>query len=206
MKTKFLYLLFILLCIIQCTKNPEKPPFHKVVFDPLLKDSFFLMDKWSYPSFAVKIGEGKFDFTDGVEDTSHQHHTADIVYVTDSLNDNENYWKALKERIGWSHIRYGKAYLVGETIILNFDEFNASASDNLTIKIKGGYFSTLYYGGTPVAGNKYYDFEEESIIIQKQALLVGDTLKGYLDFKAYKPQYLHLKGAFKVCVLKNGYY
>lgn len=201
MKKTFLYLLYTLFFIAQCTENSEKHPFNKVVYDPLLKDSFFLTDKWSYESYMAKSMDGTFDSSlPGLFDTSHQHHTANIIYAT---QEDESY---LKGKEDYDKIRYGKAYVVGESMLLLFEDDTPSSSNNLIIKIKGGYFFTTYKAGYPAVGNIYYDFEKESLILQKESTIIGDTLRGCLDFTSFKPYYRHLKGAFKVKVSKKDYY
>lgn len=200
-KPKFLFLFFLSLLILNCKEKPEKHPFNKVVYDPLLKDSFFLIDKWSYESYMLKGMDGTFASSlPGLFDTSHQHHTANIIYAT---QEDESY---LNGKEDYDKIRYGKAYLVGESILLLFEDETPSSSNNLIVKIKGGYFFTTYKAGYPAVGNIYYDFEKESLILQKETNIIGDTLRGYLDFTAFKPYYRHLKGAFKVKVSKKDYY
>jgi hypothetical protein len=185
----------LLISIISCQTNTEKQAINKVVYNASLKDTFFLMDMWSYPSFTVKDNKGKFDFTNGVEDTSHLKHTANIFYAFDSTYDNEAHFREVDE---WERIRYGEALLVGKSMLLKFNESTASSYDDLTIKIKEGQFSTIFEAGSPAGGNRYYDFEKETLTLQKESYSVGDTLRGYLDFKTTQPHYAHLKGAFKV--------
>ena len=139
--------------------------------------------------------DGTFDSSlPGLFDTSHQHHTANIIYAT---KEDESYLKDMEK---YNMVRYGKAYVVGESLLLIFEDDTPSSYDNLTIKIKEGYFSTTCKAGTPALGTRYYDFEKETLILQKETAFIGDTLRGYIDFTAFKPYYRHLKGAFKVKV------
>jgi hypothetical protein len=195
MNRKHLSTALLLITIISCQTNTEKQAINKVVYNASLKDTFFLMDMWSYPSFTVKDSEGKFDFTNGVEDTSHLKHTANIIYAFDSTSDNETDFRNTDV---WQRIHYGEALLVGKSMLLSFNELTASSYHDLTIKIKNRQFSTVYKAGSPAGGNRYYDFEKETLTLQKESYSVGDTLRGYLDFKTTNPHYAHLKGAFKV--------
>ena len=200
MNNKFLSVVFLFVIIISCNTKSQKQPINTVAYNSLLSDTFFLSESWSYPSFTTKDMNGEFGFSiQGDNDTSHLYHTANIIAISDSLNENEEYYKTISG--GYEQIRYGKAYIVGKTTLLKFEQYTPSSYDDLTIKIKDGYFFSIYERGFPATGNKYYDFDKESLVLQKEINVIGDTLRGYLDFVIYKPKYLHLKGAFKVRVV-----
>lgn len=169
----------------------------RVTYDISFQDSFFLKNEWSYPDFIVKIDSTHFEDTvDGEiskEDTAHLVHTANIHFAGDSvgetlINDNSQIEK----------IRYGKAKLVGHSIVLTFSESTPSSTDDLIVKIKNGYFFTIYSGGSPPFGIRDYDFEHQILVFQKKAYQKGDTIKGFLDFRVQRPHYAHLKGSFKL--------
>jgi hypothetical protein len=198
MKITFLLTICSFLFTINCQSNAYKQASDKVTYDPMLKDSFFLTNTWSYPSFTSKDDDGKFAFMTDDKDTTHFNHTAHIFTAFDSLNDND---EDLRERGEWENINFGKAYLVGNSILLKFESLTPSSYDDLTIKIKNGQFFSIYLSGSPPIGNRYYDFEKLSLTLQKETYTAGDTIKGYLDFFVEKPKYAHLKGAFKCPVL-----
>ena len=201
MPLKYLSIVCIWFTVSNCSPPTEQHSDNKVVYDGALTDTFFLSKSWSYNNFTEKREDGTFEFTmQHNTDTSHHFHTANLAYAVDSASDNAAYFQ---EQEVWDKVKYGKAYLVDKTLILEFDELTQIAYNNLKIKIKNGYFTSIYLSGSPAGGNRYYDFEESSLILQKETVTVGDTLRGYLDCKVRKPHYCHLKGAFKVKVLKN---
>ena len=202
MNLKYFPIVCIWFAVSHCTPPPpEKHSDNKVVYDAALTDTFFLKNGWSYPLFTDKDEKGQFFFASDTHDTTHLQHTANFVYAFDSAYDNAAYFQ--QKRV-WEKVRYGAAHLLGNTtLILTFDDSTPSSYNNLKIKIKNGYWTSIYLSGSPAGGNRYYDFEESSLILQKEAVAVGDTLRGYLDCKVRKPHYCHLKGAFKVKVLKN---
>jgi hypothetical protein len=202
MSRKSLGVFLSFVVMMSCNSKPENQPINTVTYNPLLSDTFFLTENWSYPEFTTKNDDGKFSFSmQGFNDTSHLYHTANIMVISDSLNENEEYYKTISP--GYQLIQFGKAHKVGKTIFLKFEQYTPSSHDDLTIKIKNGYFFSSYERGFPAIGNKYYDFDKESLVLQKETNLVGDTLRGYLDFKIYKPKYLHLKGAFKMKIMND---
>ena len=201
MPLKYLSIICIWLTVSHCTPPTERHSDNKVVYDAALTDTFFLSKSWSYDNFTMKHDDGTFSFMmQDNTDTSHHFHTANLMYALDSVSDNAAYFQ---EQEVWDKVKYGKAYLVDKTLVLEFDELTQISYNNLKIKIKNGYWTSIYLSGSPAMGNRYYDFEDASLILQKETVAVGDTLRGYLDYKVRKPHYCHLKGAFKVKVLKN---
>ena len=201
MRLKYLSIICIWFTVSHCMPPPEQHSDNKVMYDATLADTFFLSKSWSYDNFTEKHEDGTFEFTMQYNtDTSHHLHTANFVYALDSASDNAAYFQ---EKEVWEKFKYGKAHLVDKTLVVEFDELTPISYNNLKIKIKNGYWTSIYLSGSPAMGNRYYDFEESSLILQKETVGVGDTLRGYLDCKVRKPHYCHLKGAFKVKVLKN---
>jgi hypothetical protein len=180
-----------------CKEVKKKDIGDKVIYDESYNDIFFSKNDWSYPDFVVKIDSTHFEDTQDGEisegDTAHLLHTANIHTAfssdKDTLIDDDN---------PIEKIRYGKAQLVGCSIILTFSESTPSYADDLIIKIKDGFFFTIFSAGSPPKGIRNYDFENQKLILQKKEYMEGDTIKGYLDFKVEKPFYAHLKGSFKV--------
>lgn len=187
--------MLILICglLTNCSSNIESGLKNKVIYNSDLKDSFFLIDKWSYPSFTVKDEDGNFHFAvEGEKDTTHLYHTSKIGLSYDSLSavnlDNEA-----------GLIRYGKAFYAKDTLVIEFSESTPSAYGYLEIRVRDGSFTSSYTGGYPWV--HHYEFDRQTLIFQKRIVNTGDTLRGYLNFRTNKPRYLNLQGYFKVPVL-----
>ena len=186
----------ILTAISCCSRVLQNPLLSKVTYDNSLSDSFFQSDQWSYPSFTVKDINGKFDFgIEGEEDTSHLYHTANIGVTFDSLHNINLDADAYK-------IRYGKAYHLRDTLVIEFSELTPSSYDFIKIMVQNEYFKSEYTGGYPWIN--CYKFDNQKLILQQRKVFPGDTLRGYLDFRTNTPKYLHLKGFFKVPMTKKG--
>jgi hypothetical protein len=152
-----LYTILIILIFVGCSRNIENSLNNKVEYDYSLKDSFFFVDKWSYPSFTTKDMDGKFDTAiDGKVDTSHLYHSSNIVMLFDSLNN--------KEMTDYSNIiRYGEAHIIRDTILLEFSESTPSSDDYLKITINNKRFTSIYIGGYP--WTNFYEFEKQKLIL-----------------------------------------
>ena len=194
-------LLFFIVFFTACNASQQdaKSWSGRVQVDPNFTDSFFFKHEWSYDPFVTKDDDGRFENTMGngkttARDTQHLVHSASIFHA---FSPQDTTFAA------YSKIKFGNAYLVGQAILLKFDQLTPSSHDILDIKIKNGAFFTNYLGGAPAVGDLYYDFEKQKLILQKEHYTVGDTIKGYLDFQTDKPHFAHLKGAFKLPLKNN---
>jgi hypothetical protein len=191
MNVKFFLISFLLFILLSCSQNSGNSLKNKVKYDHSLRDSFFFMDKWSYPNFTFKDINGNFIFNSDEHDTAHLFHTSNIAIQFDSLEINEIDDDLYK-------IHFGQAQIVNDTMILEFSETTASSHDYVKIKVFNKHFTSEYISGYPWIND--YTLEKQTLILQREAVMIGDTLRGYLDLKAYKPKYRHLKGFFKVKV------
>jgi hypothetical protein len=194
MNFKFHLRFLLLLIVISCSHSIDNSFKNTVVYDHSLRDSFFFIDKWSYPEFTTKDSDGKFIFNSDDEDTSHLYHTSNIEVRFDSLDTN----KVVDDLY---NIHFGQAQIVNDTIILEFSETTASSHDYLKIKVNNKHFASEYISGYPWIN--FYNLEKQTLILQKETVLIGDTLRGYLDLKAHVPKYRNLKGFFKVKVINK---
>jgi hypothetical protein len=195
MNLKLLLIHILLLIMISCSYTIDHSLKNKVEYNNSIRDSFFFIDKWSYPSSTYKDIDGKFVFlAAGEEDTSHLYHSSNIEIKFDSLETN-------KADENLPKIRFGQARIVNDTLILEFSESTVSSDDYLKIKINNKHFTSEYISGYPWLN--IYHINKQTLVLQKEKVIVGDTLKGYLDLKAYSPKYRNLKGFFKVKVINS---
>ena len=194
----FLFAVFAFFCSCKNLKNTSLT--HQVLYDSTLTDSFYYQNNWSYPSMTTKDDLGHFDNGYGgkisAKNTLHLLHTAAIVRLFDSR------YKDGDRRLDCNdcQIDFGEARLLDDSLMLNFYDATPSFYDDLQIHIVNHSFSSTYESGTPVGGNKFYPFDQQKLVLQKDRYAKGDTIKGYLDFQGRTHKFVSLKGFFKILV------
>lgn len=186
-------------------QNPtNKVVVSSVLVDTNFMDTFTFNLKWDYPWYIAPLDSGRFDNALGdtitEADTVHLYHTAN----------------AITNHQGEHEVRYCKAQMERDTLLLNFLPELPGYASWLTIKINSNEFWCQFKAAYP----RYIKGETLTWTIKKQSLILNqshyntkDTIKGYFEIEFVetsitkdnisKERTFYFKGYFKTPLKNN---